>query len=248
MPYYDSMSKKAVDIAARYGKKLNITDASEVNPVYRITAFSNPQCWVVTNEPDLKLMFWGLIPFWVQAKNGSEPARKAAVIEAEKIRKGTYNAKAETIWVKRSYWKPIKKQRCIIPLTGFFEYNHIDEKITVPYYIFPTDDDFFSIGGIWDSWLDPETGDMLYTFSQITTEANPMMRKIHNAGKNPFRQPFILNREDEKRWLDPELPKEEIQKLLKPFDEKYMDTYAVNNDFLKKDKYDPSILEAREIF
>ena len=62
------------------------------------------------------------------------------------------------------------------------------------------------------------------TFAILTTPATPMMEKIHNLKK---RMPLIIGREDERKWVDPDLDKEEIQSLIKPFDQDQMTAYTV---------------------
>lgn len=105
------------------------------------------------------------------------------------------------------------------------------------------DEDIFSMAGIYSDWADPQTGEIIKTFSIITTEANDLMRYIHNTN---FRMPVILREEDEKKWLSPQLNKDEIENLLHPIDSNTMDAYVVNNDFLRKDPRDPSIIKPKE--
>lgn len=63
---------------------------------------------------------------------------------------------------------------------------------------------------------------------------------IHNS---KHRMPAILSKEDEEKWLDPYLSKEEIESLLTPFEADRMDAYVIKNDFIKKAPSDPTILE-----
>uniref|UniRef100_UPI003FEFFB09 SOS response-associated peptidase n=1 Tax=Parabacteroides distasonis TaxID=823 RepID=UPI003FEFFB09 len=123
--------------------------------------------------------------------------------------------------------------------TGYFEWRHEDGK-KIPYYIYVKDEPIFSMAGIYDSWLDKVTGEIIYTFSIITTEANSLTDYIHNT---KHRMPAILSREDEERWLDPKLEKSDIEQLLLPFSADQMDAYVIDNDFLKKPSNDPTILD-----
>jgi putative SOS response-associated peptidase YedK len=68
------------------------------------------------------------------------------------------------------------------------------------------------------------------------------MEKIHNLKK---RMPLILNVEDEAKWLDPTLSKDDIQRLIKPFDEKLMSAYTIsrNANSSKADRNHQEILE-----
>lgn len=96
------------------------------------------------------------------------------------------------------------------------------------------------MAGIYDRWLDKETGEEYDTFSIITTDANPLTDYIHNT---KHRMPAILSKEDEKKWLDSSISKTDIESLLKPFEADRMDAYVIENDFIKKAPTDPTILQ-----
>lgn len=96
------------------------------------------------------------------------------------------------------------------------------------------------MAGIYDRWLDKETGEERDTFSIITTGTNPLTDYIHNT---KHRMPAILSKEDEEKWLNPSLPKEEIESMLTPFDADKMDAYIIESDFIKKASIDPTILQ-----
>jgi len=59
------------------------------------------------------------------------------------------------------------------------------------------------MAGIWDSW-EEQTGELINSFSIITTTPNTLMEQIHS------RMPVIIEKENEQKWLqenDPELLK-----------------------------------------
>ena len=151
----------------------------------------------------------------------------------------TLNARTDTIFQKPSFREPIMKKRCIVPSTGYFEWRHEGNK-KIPYYIYVKDEPIFSMAGIYDEWLDKTTGEVVKSFSIITTDPNSLTDYIHNT---KHRMPAILSMEDEERWLDPKLAKTEIERLLRPFPPERMDAYVINNDFLKKKADDPTILD-----
>lgn len=96
------------------------------------------------------------------------------------------------------------------------------------------------MAGIYDRWIDKETGEEHNAFSIIITNTNPLTDYIHNT---KHRMPAILSKDDEERWLDLTLSKVEIKSLLKPFDAEKMDAYQIDNDFLQKTPSDSNILE-----
>lgn len=232
MCFYNSMSKKAKELAARYGRNLNVVEIAEKilkeQEQYRVNAFSFPDCLIISADPGVLSFKWGLIPFWVKDEK-----------QADEIKRMTLNARADTIFSKPSFREPIMKKRCLVPSTGYFEWRHEDGK-KIPYYIYVKDEPIFSMAGIYDEWLDKTTGEVINTFSIITTEANPLTDYIHNT---KHRMPAILSQEDEEKWLDPKLDKKGIESLLHPFPEDQMSAYIIKNVFLKQKSNDPAILE-----
>jgi len=256
MCFYFSNSRRALDLANRYGRKAGKFDTSRIEAFggvqeaqYKITAFTYPLCTVITADDGnggkdgsdgIGTAKWGLIPAW-----------KKTVEEAEKSRKICLNARAETVFELPSFRSPVLAKRCLIPATGYFEFHHRDKK-AIPYYIFLKDEEIFSFGGIYDQWRNPVTNETERTFAIITVPANRLCSDIHNGGKNPFRMPLILERagsggrncgENESRWLDPSLKKPDIERFFQPFDTSRMDAYPVSGDFLKKNPGDASIIE-----
>ena len=230
MCFYNSMSAKAQKLAARYGRNLSVVEIAEkiLDERYRVNAFNFPDYPIITSDPAIQEFKWGLIPFWVKDEG-----------QADEIKRMTLNARADTIFQKPSFREPIMKKRCIVPSTGYFEWRHAGDK-KIPYYIFVKGEPIFSMAGIYDSWLDKSTGEIVKTFSIITTDTNPLTDYIHNT---KHRMPAILSLSDEEKWLDPKLDKSEIEKLLQPFPVELMDAYVIENDFLKKKTDDPTILK-----
>lgn len=229
---HNSITKKIEELAARYGRRTDIIEAAReiIEEKYDISVFTWPRCAIVTNDQEIQLFRWGLIPYWVRR-----------VEDADKIKMKTFNARADSLFDKPSFREPARARRCLIPSTGFFEWRHEKGK-KIPYYIYLKEEPLFSLAGIYDVWRNPETGEEVYTFSMVTTDANPMMEYIHNSTK---RMPAILSPADEARWLAPDATQADLETLLQPFDEKLMAAYPVNNNFIRKSPDDPSILERR---
>lgn len=230
MCFHNSMSKKAQQLAARYGRKSDIIEIVQdiINEQYHVNAFNFPKCPIITSSDEIQAFNWGLVPFWTKSEEN-----------ADEIRRMTLNARADTIFEKPSFREPIMRRRCIVPSTGYFEWRHEGNK-KIPYYIYLKDEDIFSMAGIYDTWLDKETGMQHTTFSIITTDTNPLTDYIHNT---KHRMPAILSKEDEEKWLEPSLSKIEIASLLKPYDDELMDAYIIESDFIKKQATDKTILE-----
>ena len=149
---------------------------------------STPVLCVEDNTLKFIEMRWGLVPAWAKT-----------VKDADKY--SMINAKSEEISAKRSYKKPFERQRCIIPLSGFFEWKRND-KVKVPFAIKLKNEEIMSVGGIWEKWKGDNADIPLYSFSIITMPANSFMNKIHD------RMPLILNRKEETSWIDPNINNE----------------------------------------
>ncbi len=107
MCFHNSMSAKAIKLAARYGRKSDIIEIYRdvLNEQYHINAFNFPKYPIITASDEIQVFNWGLIPFWVKTEE-----------DAEEMRKMTLNARAETIFEKPSFRESIMRKRCIVPL------------------------------------------------------------------------------------------------------------------------------------
>lgn len=127
--------------------------------------------WVIRRHPKTgeyhrDRLVWGLIPYWCRDPDGG---RKPI------------NAKAETITSLPSFLNACAKRRCLVPIDNFFEWKAIrGERAKRPYAIGMKDGSPFALGGIWESWSHPETGEVVRTFCVITTDANRLLADIHH--------------------------------------------------------------------
>lgn len=141
-----------------------------------------------------ELMKWGLIPSWSKD---------------DKIGYKLINAREETLYQKSVWKRLVKSHRCIVPATGFYEWQKTNEG-KIPYYITPKEGEFFSFAGLWDEWKDEE-GNIIKSYTIITTSPNKEMSALHD------RMPVILNKQLADIWLSPlELSEDQADELLKP--------------------------------
>ena len=200
MCYHKSLNATAPELEARY--QAAMPDAASFQPVYHANAYQFPTWPVVTRqEPGkLRLIHWGLIPHWAKTHD-----------DAADIRTKTINARSETIYEKPSYRTAAQKgQRCLIPVTGFYEWHTVGSK-KFPFYISTTDQKIASIAGLWDEWPEPETGELIPTYTLLTTDANPLLAAIHNTKK---RMPCVLTADAERAWLHDDLSEADALALL----------------------------------
>ncbi len=211
------LEKRAAKLAGRYINVIppdwkNRLAESELPQYYFVSGFAHPELPVVTPK-GVFIYRWGLIPFWV--KDGGK---------ARDISQKTLNAVGATVFEKPSFRRGIISGRCLLPVSGFFEWRHEGGK-KLPYFIKSSEQEVFSLGCVSDTWTDPETGEVINTFSIVTTPANEMMEYIHN---NKKRMPLVVRYEDEWSWVDPELEKEHISALIKPCEEGMLRAWRVS--------------------
>ena len=130
---------------------------------------------------ELRYMHWGLLPHW--AKDTRAAARMI-------------NARVETVFEKPAYSRYIKRNRCIVPAMGFFEWNETKE----PFLIRLKSGSLMGFAAIWNRWHDPiEPEHVIETYSVITTDANSLVAKVHD------RMPVIVPQQHYDDWLNREI-------------------------------------------
>jgi putative SOS response-associated peptidase YedK len=151
---------------------------------------------VVNMERELTRMHWGFVPSWAKERPKGAPL---------------INARAEGIETKPTFRKPLRFQRCIIPATGFYEWQTSASGGKKVKYLFTREDgDFLALAGLYDTWKTPE-GQDLRSCVIITTTPNVEVAPIHN------RMPVILTEDDEAAWLSPdETETEALLSMLRP--------------------------------
>ena len=157
------------------------------------------------NQRELTHFHWGLIPSW-----SKDPKMGSRMI----------NARSETVADKPSFRAAFKRRRCLIPVTGFYEWQKLNGG-KQPMYIHPADEDLFAFAGLWEIWSSPD-GSEIESCTILTTTPNELMEPIHN------RMPVILEREDYDVWLEPGDRPEQGLHLLRPFPPHKMAVYPVS--------------------
>lgn len=176
------------------------------------SAFARPYWPVIStaNPTVIDVYRWGHLPAHIKSEEQAK----------DYLRKySTFNAVSEEVATKSTYkaaWA--KGQRCLVPVTSFYEWQHVPipgRKTVkkVPYRI-GTDQEVFSLAGIWE---DSALGYRTYTI--LTTTANPLMAEIHNSKQ---RMPVIIPKALEETWLSAGLTPEEAKALCTPFPQEHM--------------------------
>ena len=192
-------------------------------PIYNLCPTQDsPVLRLVSGQRQFSTMRWQLVP-------ATEPAFTTKL--------STINARSETVFETRLYRDLVVRQRCIVPLSGFFEWKKTGSQKR-PFKIQLRAEPIMSVAGIWDTWH-PGSPDERHSFSILTTAANELMREIHD------RMPVILGRSDEDAWLDPEIDERmELEKLLKPCPSSWLNAIEVSPLVNSPKNNSPAVLEA----
>ena len=161
---------------------------------------------------------WGLVPSWAKdTKIGFKT-----------------NARAETVATAPSFRAAFKSRRCLVPVSGFFEWTG-PKSARQPHYITMADGQIMTFAGLWETWHDKGADRALLSFTIITTAANAFMAKLHN------RMPVILDPEDLGKWLDPSAV--DGRELLKPCADEWLAAYPVSTHVNKPANNDARCIE-----
>ena len=148
-------------------------------------------------------MRWGFLPQWSKS-----PTDGPLLI----------NARAETIADKPAFRAACRARRCLIPVTGFYEWTKDGDGNRLPWYIRRADGDTLAFAGIWQDWA--RDGEALRTCAIVTTAANTKMQAIHH------RMPVVLEPADWPLWLG-EAGKGAAP-LMQPADDAVLEFYRVD--------------------
>lgn len=162
---------------------------------YHVSGYQHPKLLAYhldkENKLDIDYFYWGLIPHWTKDEQ-----------QAQDHWNSTINARVETLATKPSFRDAYKQHRCLIPLQGFYEYHHKNGK-SFPYFIREKDIEIMFVAGIFDEWLNKETGELVQSMSLVTTRGKDIMAKIHNNPKlEEPRMPLILPDDLARIWLE----------------------------------------------
>ncbi|WP_295076648.1 SOS response-associated peptidase [Tabrizicola sp.] len=132
---------------------------------------------VVTSDSGvrrLRAMRWGFLPYWYKAPNDGP-----LII----------NARSDTVATKPAFREAIRSRRCIVPASGFYEWNEGEKGARLPWYFTRLDGEPIALAGVWQHWGEMDT------VAIVSTEAGPGMGEIHH------REPVVLEKSDWPLWL-----------------------------------------------
>ena len=185
------------------GWGLNEQKRSSFEPNYNVAPM---QTMPVITADGIEMMQWGLVPSWSKEFKPSFTS---------------INARAETATDKPLYRTPFKKRRCLVPASGFYEWQK-QADFKQPFMFTVKDRPMFNFAGLYDVWYDAKD-EPHKSYTIITTEANEVMEGIHD------RMPVILSAEEEADWLNEAETPDQLRLMLDPYDGE-MSRHEVSRD------------------
>jgi putative SOS response-associated peptidase YedK len=184
---------------------------------------------VVTEQDgkrDIVRMRWGLVPRW-----WSKPLKE--------LRAATFNARAETVETKPFFRDAFKRTRCLIPMSGYYEWQDTPSGKQPWYFTARDGSAILTAAGLWDEWKNRETGERLKSCTMIITEPNDMAAQIHD------RMPAFLTEAQFAPWLSGEAG----AGMLKPVPNDYLQRWPVSKrvNSSKADAEDATLIEKVEL-
>lgn len=181
-------------------------DSPELEPGYNIAPAQDIAMIINDGVRRMIMCRWGFLPPWTKDFTA---ARRMI------------NARSETAADKPSFRSAFRKSRGLIVADGFYEWRK-SGKTKSPVYIHLRSGKPFGMAGLFSSITSPE-GEKIGTCAIMTTEANLLVRRVHN------RMPVILRKETADLWLDPDVSdRETLLPILKPYSSDEMVAYDVS--------------------
>jgi putative SOS response-associated peptidase YedK len=166
-------------------------------------------------------MQWGFLPPWLKNKEAADKFRNGYKDVTGKYIRGytTLNATSEEL-LGKMFKDAALHRRCLVPSNGFYEWRHVQvvgksgkllkTPERFPYLVQMRDQPEFYFAGIYNPWTDKDTNTVINTFAIVTTEANTLMKQIHNSKE---RMPTILPGNLAEAWLYKDLTDQEISDI-----------------------------------
>ena len=152
------------------------------------------------------------------------------------MRLATFNARVETVVTKPFFREPFKKKRCLMPVSGYFEWQDTPDGKQPHYFTARDGSPVLTVAALWDEWKKRESGERIRSCSMIISEPNDFVAEVHD------RMPVLLQPEQFDRWLSGEMGVEE----LKPAPNDYLQRWAVSKrvNSSKADKDDATLIRS----
>ena len=174
-----------------------VDEVPDMEPRYNVAPTNvMPVIYVDDGARRVMRAAWGLVPSWAKSK---------------KIGMRMINARSETACTKSAFRVAMRKRRCLVPVDGWYEWKR-QGRSTQPFRFHRPDEAVMGLAGLYEHWMEPESGEVLDSFTILTTAPNAFAAETHD------RMPVLLQKRDWSTWLDPaEQRANVVQQLCMPW-------------------------------
>lgn len=204
------------------GRSFYSDEINRYNPLPNFNIAPTHYLPVITNEDPTHFQYykWGLLPHWARD---------------EKYGSRLINARIESVDQKASFKSSFQKRRCLIPMSGYYEWLN-NNGMRHPYRIINSDLPVFLVAGLWNIWTSP-AGHLIPTFTIITRDAAAHLAYIHD------RMPAILPHDHAEEWLLEDQSPAFLKELIFNLDAHNLKAYPVSSKINSVYNNDASLIE-----
>ena len=177
-------------------------------------------------QRELVSMRWGLVPRWWSKT-------------IKDVKMATFNARAETVETKPFFRDAFKRTRCLIPVSGYFEWQDTASGKQPWYFTARDGSPALTVAGLWDEWKNRETGERLKSCTMIITEPSDFVAEVHD------RMPVLLTEKQFEPWLSGEAGMEYLKPAPNDFLQRWPVSKRVNSS--RADAEDATLIERVEL-
>ncbi len=127
----------------------------------------------------IEIFRWGLLPPWAQEAEGAK----------------LVNVRSETVFEKATSREPARARRCLVPVSGWYEWRR-EGRRSQPFYVTDPAREVTLLAGVWNARR-RESGDFLFTYGILTRDAEGDVAAVHH------RMPVALADDAAEAWLAP---------------------------------------------
>lgn len=211
-----SLSKSKSELEERFQAEM----LAEFKPRFNIAPTQLVPVITSDSPGGFSFFYWGVTPDFGQ----NRPVAQKLI-----------NAKSDSVHEKISTKGAFQRRRCLIPADGYFEWKKLGKKTRIPYRFTLREEELFAFAGIWEEY-ETVSGETQHTFMILTTDPNEVVTDVHDT------MPVILNRSQEKKWLDRYTPESELLAMLDPYPEELMMSYSVSSMVNSVENDSPGII------
>jgi len=177
----------------------------------------------VDGKRELVPMRWGLVPCWWSKS-------------LKELRLATFNPRAETVAEKPFFRQAFKRNRCLIPISGYYEWQATQDGKQPWYFTLRDGSPVLTVAGLWDEWRDKANGETMKSCTMIITEPNDFVAEVHD------RMPVMLAEDNFEPWLRGEAGLE----VLKPAPDNLLQRWPVSKrvNSSRAPDDDPTLIES----